>query len=347
MDTYKAIAQNLIHIADYIKRGEIAINDVPFENIMQMVRNLYDSKTGEGELFIGLYTDLIAKGLEHGDSEEVAAVLTILARHIVVFAGDEIKIDMLKNKNYLLQSQMAYLSNCEKLRKWHEVNVSDSKIPFNGKGVIYSAVIGNYDEIKEPQYVNSEFDYILFTDNPKVTSSVWQVRLVENKEQLDHVRLARKIKILGHEYLSEYDYSIWVDGKLQITDNLKEYVEQYRGMEPMLCFNHYANDCIYQEKDACVSLQKDDPEIMEKQIQRYLEEGYPAHNGLVDSGFLVRELKNERVKRVMEAWWKEILNGSRRDQLSFNYACWKNDFVYDATDLYIYGNKYVQVHGHN
>ena len=114
----------------------------------------------------------------------------------------------------------------------------------------------------------------------------------------------------------------------------------------MLCFNHYDNDCIYQEKKACLSLKKDVPEIMEQQMERYRLEGYPKNNGLIDSGILVRELHNEKVRKVMETWWKEILNGSRRDQLSFNYACWKNDFVYDTSELFIYGNEYVRLHNH-
>ncbi len=352
MELYKSIARNLLNIAKYIKAGEMALTDVPFENIMEIIRDLYHAKMGNGELLCDLYTTLLTKGLERGDREEVVTVLTLLAQHMVVFASDEIRLNKLADKNYLLQSRAAYWFNCDKVRKWHENNGGENndgenQVPFEGRGVVYSAVIGNYDEIKEPQYVNPELDYILFTDNPEVTSSVWQVRLVDKDEQLDNVRLARRIKILGHEYLSGYDYSIWVDGKLSITDNIREYIENYRRLEPMLVFNHYVNDCIYQEKAACVSLQKDNPEVMEKQIQKYLTEGYPAHNGLVDSACLVRELKNKRVQQVMETWWNEILQGSRRDQLSFNYACWKNQFVYDSTDLFIYGNKYIQTFGHN
>lgn len=273
--------------------------------------------------------------------------LTILARHMIVFAGEEAKLNKVADKNYRLQCRVAYLVNCEKIRKRYEENIEKAQFPFSGKGVVYSAITGNYDEIKEPKYVNPEFDYILFTDNPQITSSVWQVRLVENKECLDNVRLARRIKILGHEYLPEYDYSIWVDGKLEITENLREYIENYRRKEPMLCFNHYVNECIYQEADACISLQKDVLGIIEKQTQKYMSEGYPVKNGLIDSALIVRELKNERVQQVMDTWWNEVLYGSRRDQLSFNYACWKHNFLYDSTDLFIYGNKYVQIHGHN
>lgn len=86
---------------------------------------------------------------------------------------------------------------------------------------------------------------------------------------------------------------------------------------------------------------------MDAQMERYRNEGYPEHNGLIDSGILVRELKNQKVINLMETWWQEVLHGSKRDQLSFNYACWKNDFVYDTADLFIYGNDYVKSYNHN
>ena len=152
---------------------------------------------------------------------------------------------------------------------------------------------------------------------------------------------------MGHEFLPEYDYSIWVDGKLTIKGDLREYIERYRKNQPILCFNHYANDCIYKEWETCVALEKDNPEVMAKQMARYRQEGYPEENGLVESGLMVRELHDERVRRVMETWWSEVLNYSKRDQLSFNYACWKRDFVFDTTDLFIYDNSYVKIHGHN
>ena len=46
---------------------------------------------------------------------------------------------------------------------------------------------------------------------------------------------------------------------------------------------------------------------------------------------MVREHHNKDCIRVMETWWDEVLNNSRRDQLSFMYAVWKNGFT--AQDL--------------
>lgn len=354
MNTYESMINRILKIADYVKNNKLAPDGIPFAKIMEAVQSAYDIRPGNGQFFVGLYGQLIIKGLENRDNDQIAAVLTLLAKHIEILYHDEKQInrqtrDMIDrmNEKRHLQCRMAHLLNCEKVRRWHEENTRETEIPFCGKGVVYSAITGDYDQVREPKYINPGLDYILFTNNPQITSSVWQVRMVENKEQLDNVRLARRIKILGHEYLPEYDYSIWVDGKLEIESDLGEYVEKYRKKEPVLCFTHYENNDIYQEKETCITLRKDNPEIVEKQVRRYHEEGYPADSGLVESGVMVRELHDERVRRIMQIWWEEIITGSRRDQLSFNYACWKENFVYDTTDLYIYENKYVNVYDHN
>lgn len=347
MNRFASIIRNLLIIAERVKNEEITFNDIPFESIMEIIRQIYAEKIENGEIFSEMYGIMFVKSLEHKDAEEIATVLNVLARHIELIVSDENEIQQLTLKNHLYQSKVAYLLNCEKVRKWHEVNDFPQKVPFEGRGVIYTAITGNYDDVKEPKYINPNYDYILFTNNPQIKSNLWQVRLIDNEGQLDNVRLARKIKILGHKYLTEYDYSVWVDSKFEIIDNLEEYIHAYRKTEPILCFPHYENDCAYKEKELCELFKKDDSGIMEKQMERYRNEGYPVGNGLVETGILVRDLKNARLIRVMETWWQEILNGSKRDQLSFNYSCWKNDFVYDLTDLYIYGNKYVNVYSHN
>ncbi|MBR1930099.1 MAG: DUF616 domain-containing protein [Lachnospiraceae bacterium] len=259
----------------------------------------------------------------------------------------EQKYTQLRQRMYGFQCQDAYQLNREKLLLRGYLSDDASKVPFTGKGVVYSAMTGNYDTVKEIQYKNPHLDYILFTDNPNVRSSTWEVRLLENSEGLDSVRLARKAKILGHALLADYDYSVWVDAKLEVVGDFEEYIQRYRGKRPLLCFPNFTNDCAYEEEKLCEALKKDRFDTMRAQMQKYQKEGYPAHNGMVETAILVREIHNEEVIKVMETWWNEIINHSYRDQLSFNYSCWKCDFLYDFTNLLIYMNDYVVLHAHN
>lgn len=343
MDEYTEISKYLINIVGYLRKGMIPLSAVQPDSIASMVCSIYDTKLKDSVFISDLYRKLITKALEHNDREEMEYVLMMLAENLLIIAQYKANYDRVRS----MQCRLAYQLNCERLKIYHAEYEEKKTIRFSGKGVIYSAITGKYDDIKEPDYVNSDLDYVMFTDNPDITSDIWKVVLIHNEDNLDNVRLARKIKIMGHEYLPGYDYSIWVDGKLKIKGDLQQYINQYKGNQPILCFNHFANDCIYQEWKDCLKFQKDNPEIMEKQMEKYRQEGYPEKNGLVETGLMVRELHDERVKTAMWTWWREVLNYSKRDQLSFNYACWKNALAFDTTDLYIYDNQYVESYNHN
>ena len=342
-------ADKLHMLSTYIRSGRCSLTNIPFDNIIKMVEMGYQQAGYDSEQFVLLCGNIISKGIVQKDMETIADIVELMAKHLEII-GDKVSSEE-RNRQMIfrLHTNYLYYANCLKNLECdvdHE-SISTIKPPFEGKGVVYSAITGNYDVVKEPKYVNPNLDYILFTNNPDIKSDTWKGVQVSNEEQLDNVRLARKIKIMGHLYLSGYDYSIWVDGKLEITDDLEKYVLENRKTKPILCMNHYYNDCVYVEKEACCSLGKDDPIIMEKQILRYREEGYPEHNGMIDSCFLVREVNNPDVKQLMETWWSEVLHGSRRDQLSFNYACWKNEMLYDTTLLTLIDNKYIKQYRHN
>ena len=97
---------------------------------------------------------------------------------------------------------------------------------------------------------------------------------------------------------------------------------------------------MYEEAQACLKLEKDDPELINKQIKRYMENNYPKHSGLIASGVLFRNHNNPQVIQVMNDWYNEIIKYSKRDQLSFNYVCWKNNFKYEETKEFYFKNQF-------
>jgi len=88
------------------------------------------------------------------------------------------------------------------------------------KKVVYTAIIGKYDKLKEPKVVSEGFDYVCFTDDVTLKSPIWKIVPVANPQGLDNTRLARKIKILCNFFLKEYDLSIWIDGSVLINCDL-------------------------------------------------------------------------------------------------------------------------------
>ena len=61
-------------------------------------------------------------------------------------------------------------------------------------------------------------------------------------------------------------------------------------------------------------------------MERYISEGYPKNNGLTTNPIIVRNHNDSVVIKTMEDWWNEIKHNSKRDQLSFDYIAWKNEF---------------------
>lgn len=226
--------------------------------------------------------------------------------------------------------------------------IIDKKEQFSFKDkkvAVYTAVTGGYDDLIIPEVIDEDFDYICFTDNPELKSDFWDVRMMDDIN-LDRVRKARIHKIQPHRFLPEYDYTFWIDGNFKPIFSLKDYVYKYFKNNQLLAIPHEARDCIYEEAIACEKLQKDDPEVMIPQMEKYKSEGYPEHNGLIASGVLFRNNKDPQVMKVMDDWTDEVLNHSRRDQLSFNYACWKNNFNYDTSDIYYFKNQFLFREGH-
>ena len=50
--------------------------------------------------------------------------------------------------------------------------------------------------------------------------------------------------------------------------------------------------------------------------QKYEKVNYELH-------VLVRQNHDDKLNKVMEGWWNEIMTRSNRDQLSLGYICWK------------------------
>ena len=199
------------------------------------------------------------------------------------------------------------------------------------KTVIYTAIFGGYEGLL-PQRSIPGVDFVCFTDTP-VRAKPWTVRVVPPPES-DPTRCARNYKILPHRHFPEYDCSIWIDGNYLVVGDIDDLIEKKLHDHNMAYFDHRSTvvdsrDCVYEEYASIMKLGndsgsfKDDPAIMKKQVDRYRKEGYPPHNGLIFSSVLIRRHHAPDVVATMERWWKELSQESKRDQLSFNYAAWK------------------------
>ncbi len=201
------------------------------------------------------------------------------------------------------------------------------------KKVIYTTIFGGYDDLVEPHYIPEGWDFICFTD-ADLESDVWKIVKVKTFYN-DNTRNAKQFKVLPHRHLSDYDYSIFIDGNMTVRNNPDELIDNYLNTSNVAFFDHNKNlldprDCIYKEAEVIFEFgrrngnYKDNPELIRTQMQKYYDKGYPANNGLITGMVIMRKHNEKDCVKVMEDWWLEIKYNSRRDQLSFNYVAWKN-----------------------
>lgn len=192
--------------------------------------------------------------------------------------------------------------------------------------VIYTVVVGNYDEVKQPIVIDDRFDYVLFSDSIQEDSvGIWQVRRIPYVGE-DFFKLSRYPKVLPHVVLNNYKASLYIDGTLQIASNFvyERFVNLFNDGVEWGGIKHYYRDCIYDEICGIVTFPQKATHDYEciNWYSRLKKEGYPEHLGLYENNVIFR-IHNERVNHIDEMWWKSLQRLCRRDQFSLMYFFWK------------------------
>jgi O-antigen biosynthesis protein len=187
--------------------------------------------------------------------------------------------------------------------------------------VVYTAIFDGYDKLTQPDVVNNSVDYVCFSDRQIPESGAWQVRSLDYFDSSPR-RMARYAKLHPHRYFPDYEWSLWVDGRVAPRiDPLS--LTQRQGDGALFAFHHPDRSNPYDEATEVIRLQLDRKETVEAQMNRYEEQGFRSDVLLHETNVLLRRHMSPSVIHQSHLWWSEIERGSIRDQLSFDYAAWK------------------------
>ena len=89
--------------------------------------------------------------------------------------------------------------------------------------VIYTAFTGDYDSLKEPEFIDDNTKYVCFTQNPNLKSDTWEIIQMEDSI-LDDNRTAKQYRLFPHVYFPDFKYSFWLDGTFKIKGSIREYI---------------------------------------------------------------------------------------------------------------------------
>ena len=129
----------------------------------------------------------------------------------------------------------------------------------------------------------------------------------------------------------DYKYHFWLDGSMQLLESPKKIVEDYMNEYTITALLHPDRICVYDEGFVCKSWGLDDPNKINKLLEKINYDGYPIHNGLCETGAIIRENTKE-IQEFNEYWWGIISTYSLRDQISFNYCLWKHNIKHNTFD---------------
>jgi hypothetical protein len=205
------------------------------------------------------------------------------------------------------------------------------------RAIVYTAIFGGYDALKQPVAQDVPCDFVYFTD-AKMPARVGAWRTIRVKRDLAiHPRIQAKwFKLMSHRIFprgrlafhyaplacrARADLSMWVDGSIQITSS--RFVGDMRERladGDWAMFMHPDRDCIYEEAQASVGMRKYRNLPIFPQVDAY-RSIVPRHGGLYACTVIVRrEPSAERLRAVHELWWGENLKWTYQDQLSLPFV---------------------------
>ncbi len=205
--------------------------------------------------------------------------------------------------------------------------------------VVYTAVSDGYDVLQPVSSKWKDARFVAFSDNPEQGGG-WEYQPLCH-DYTDPCRNAKIHKILPHRYFPEADFTIWIDGCVRIISeqSVSLLLDKFLKNADLAVFRHRIRDCAYEEAGVCIERGKDLPEVIERQMARYRIAGYPEAAGLAECTVLIRR-NTAATRDFCEAWYAEINQYSRRDQLSFNYTTRRLDFRYNEMPGSIVRNKH-------
>lgn len=194
-----------------------------------------------------------------------------------------------------------------------------------GRLVIYTSITGNYDTLQQPFMPAEGIDFICFVARGAKRAEydgAWKI--IELPYDWDDMTLlARSCKMNPQSMLpEEYDYSLWIDGNIRITDgslydiccDLMARDVRYAGVA------HPFRDCVYDEAVQILRDRRESLWVLLKAVTFLRRHHHPEHAGLMENNIIFRKHNDPVVMEFDRWWWECFLKFPRRDQLTQSFA---------------------------
>jgi hypothetical protein len=130
-----------------------------------------------------------------------------------------------------------------------------------------------------------------------------------------------------------------------LTSDIYQLIDHCLGRNDIALSKHPRRNCLYQELEHCVKVQKENRETADRIKEKYLKNGFPSNFGLYLNGFIIRR-NTDHIKQLNEMWWNEYSSGSERDQFSLMNCLWKMGIPVNSTATEAKEKRYYRIFRH-
>lgn len=211
--------------------------------------------------------------------------------------------------------------------------------------IVYTSIFGGKDKVEDFIWHEYPGDCVCFTDSEAKNSAINVIKSPAlNKESAVSAKI---FKFFPYFFFPDCDYSIYLDGNMRVKKgfNAQKLIDIYLVTNDLAIYAHPFRDCVYEELKGGLILKNKSYRAFRKQKKDYEKAGLPKHSGLAACGFLIRRHSLE-LKKFCEAWWKDFLNYTSRDQPSFGFTTWNLHYPYTIIPGSIMSNEYFSIVNH-
>ncbi|MEM1345710.1 MAG: glycosyltransferase domain-containing protein, partial [Pseudomonadota bacterium] len=193
--------------------------------------------------------------------------------------------------------------------------------PARKRLAVVSAIFGGFDRLLpvDPAWAGTA-DFYLVTDRRFEALHGWQP-VQANYTNADPRRSARFVKLHLPTYFSAYDWVLWVDGSVLICVDPTELIARLdsEGAE-FATFRHPDRQGVMAEVAACIRFKKEEPMVLVEALSRLHTHAAFRTPALYETMVMALQPKAPAVRALCAAWWRLMMRGSKRDQLSLPLA---------------------------
>lgn len=233
-----------------------------------------------------------------------------------------------------------------------EMDPKDIKYVKKCRFVVASGIFDGYDVPYQPENISKRsreiFCFLMVVDEVSLDFikgnvtvkedddgglwvGIWHLILLKNPPYDEPRRNGKVPKILTHRLFPQAEYSIWIDGKMQLIVDPLLILERYlwRGKHTFAIAQHKHHRSIYEEADSNKRRKRYARPLIDLHMKIYRSEGMEAWSSMKinpsdvpEGAVIIRE--HTALNNLFSClWFNEVNLFTPRDQLSFGYVVYR------------------------